>query len=442
MSGLSLFNVSYVRVGISIALVCMTTPEPLDKSDSVMIGTGEFQNWSSSTKGYLLSAAFYGFIIGPSVSGFLSFKYGGKIILIIGTVCTGITYLFIPEGTRLSVYLFFTIRVVSGFFISFNFPAFYDIMAHWVVPEERQLLVGGALVGVPLASILNFPLSTLICSRMGWVWVFYLFGFWLMITGLSCFYTIYNYPENCPYISHKEMTYLITRIPNTSSPTIPWRKIVISLPIYAYIVMHFCMNYVFLTLVLSLPLLLQDIQMSLEKNGLLSATPFMGSFVMRVLISFFFEQTRMKLKLSKNMMRKIFLSVGAVLVSLFFLIITFLSRSCPYGILACFILASCSLEFCITGGYLLSLLDLCPSYVNIITGIANSIGNTAGLIGPMVNGYITTSGTKEEWNIVFYVNVAILLLSTMFYLVFGQNHLLYWGLANLRTAIPRASLVT
>lgn len=434
---IAIFNVSYVRIGISIVIVCMTLPR-----NNENINSGEF-DWSSSTKGFLTSASFYGFIIGPSIAGFLSFKYGGKIIIIAGTFLTGSVNVFLPEGTRLTPVLFFIIRLVSGIFGSFIFPAFYDLMANWVVPEERQLLVGGSLIGIQLSSILNFPINTLTCNYMGWVWIFYLLSIWLIACGFLFVFTIYNVPEKCPFIKEKELEFLKDKIQKPVKTDIPWKEIIMSLPIYAYILMHFCINYVFLSIILSLPMVMEEVyHLPLQENGIISAMPFLGSLVVRVLLCFFFENLRNKLKLSKNKMRKIFISIGAVFISVFFLIITLLPYQYWYWVLGCFIIVSCSLELCVTGGYLLSLLDLCPSYVNIVSGVANSIGNTAGLICPVLNGLITINGTKEEWNVVFYVNITILLVSVGFYLMFGQSRTQYWDLSSshVPTGLPRSTM--
>lgn len=433
MCFLAVFNVSYVRIGISMAIVCMVTPHHSlhHNSEIVENRVGEF-NWSTVTIGYLTSAVFYGFVLGPAVAGFLSFKYGGKLILVLGTFLCAAGHFFIPEATRLTPILFFVIRIFTGFFGSFIFPACYDLQSHWIVPEEQQLLVGSSLSGIPLACILNFPINSWVCSAWGWTWIFYILGIWMIAWGTIFIFTVYDYAHECPFISAKELAFLNLKIGKSQKSKIPWKNIFVSLPIYAYIVMHFSVHYVHLSLVLSLPLLMKEVyDFSLKENGMLSATPFMGSFVTRILICLFFEQLRSKLNLSKNAMRKIFTSLGATFVAIFLVITMFLSCSYQYWALGCLIVASCSLELCVTGGYLLSLLDLCPNYVNVLTGIANSIGSSAGLICPLVNGWLTSTGTKEEWDIVFYVIITVLLCATVFYLAFGQSRTLYWGLSSM-----------
>ncbi|KAK6628105.1 hypothetical protein RUM44_010587 [Polyplax serrata] len=426
--GIALFNVAYVRVGLPMAIICMSKPTTEVQQQQHKSKNWEF-NWSSSTVGLILSSVFYGFIIGPTISGYLCFKYGGQIILIIGTICSGVTYLMIPEGTRFSPIALCIIRVFTGLFASWCFPAFYDLMSHWTVPEERQLLMGGALWGIPLASILNFPINTSICEEFGWIWIFYSFAVWMVLCGFCFFFSAYDYPEKCPYISVKELNFLKQRIPKTKTIVIPWKKILTSMPLYAYIIMHFSMNYVYLSIIMSLPLLMEEVyHLTFHENGFLSAMPFIGALIMRIMLSLLFEPLRFKLNLSKNVLRKILVSVGAVIVSIFLMIPAFLPASAKYWALVCFVVATCSLELCITGGYLLSIVDLCPSYANVVSGLANSIANIAGLIGPVVIGSVTKNKTREEWNLVYYITISLLLAASLFYIIFGQNKTLSWGL--------------
>ena len=74
-----------------------------------------------------------------------------------------------------------------------------------------------------------------------------------------------------------------------------------------------------------------------------------------------------------------------------YIAVTFFTCDNRYIILGLLCLASLSLDFGFLGSYLLTLLELAPPYIGLLTGISNTIGSIPGIISPMIIGYITTN---------------------------------------------------
>lgn len=435
---IAFFDAALLRIGIVMAMVCMTDKDQPIVPDSNDCPTVEREDeeysyefsWSSELQGFITSGVFYGFLVGPFVGGFLSYRFGGRVVLSVGASCAGLTHALIPELTRVSPYFFFAIRILTGFFAGMIFPATIGILSNWTVPEERQVLVGGALIGVPLCSVVNFPLNGLLCLCCGWDSIFYSSTIWLIAFSFFSYFFMFDYPQSCPYINPSEKAFIVPKVPGrVKNIKVPWRKILTSVPIYSYILTHFCINYVFITVILHLPLFMKEVHhFQLSSNSFLSAAPYIGSLVMRIIITFSFNKVKKFLNVTTNCLRKTNVFIG-VSVPMFTLVaICFIPCSYRYVTLTCFILFSITLEMSISGGYFLSLMDICPSYTQILSGVANAVANIAGLLSALAAGYFRTDGTQEEWNNVFYIAIGFLIFAGLLYILFGSNELQPWGL--------------
>ncbi|KAL0275648.1 UNVERIFIED_CONTAM: hypothetical protein PYX00_003445 [Menopon gallinae] len=435
---LAFFEATLLRIGTVMAMVCMTdTNQSVSDADKDCPpltrdrGQNEYEfSWSGEFQGFITSGVFYGFLVGPFVGGFLSYVFGGRIILTLGTSFAGLTHVLIPELTRLNPYFFFGIRIVTGFFAGMIFPATLGILSHWTVPEERQVLVGGALIGVPFCSVVNFPMNGLLCLYWGWESIFYLSTAALLAYSVFSFFFMSDYPQTCRYLKSNEKNYIVPNVPaRTRTLKVPWRAIFTSIPIYSYILTHFCINYVFITVILHLPLFMKEVHhFHLRSNSFLSAAPYIGSLLTRIIVTFTFNKVQRCFKLTTNYLRKTNVFIGVTVPIFTLLAVSFIPCSYRYFALVCFIIFSMALEMSISGGYFLSLLDLCPSYTHIMSGVANAVANVAGLLSAIATGYFRTTGTHDEWNHVFFIAMGFLMIAGLVYILFGSNELEPWGL--------------
>ena len=71
------------------------------------------------------------------------------------------------------------VRVIQGLVSGLAFPSTYNLFSKWSSPEERATIMSLVFSGIPVAIIVNFPLSSALCESGidgGWPMVFYIPG--------------------------------------------------------------------------------------------------------------------------------------------------------------------------------------------------------------------------------------------------------------------------
>lgn len=66
----------------------------------------------------------------------------------------------------------------------------------------------GALSGGSLVTVIAWPLLGTIIENWGWIWAFHIPAIVCVIWSIIWFLTVTNTPENHPWISEKEKTYI------------------------------------------------------------------------------------------------------------------------------------------------------------------------------------------------------------------------------------------
>ena len=87
--------------------------------------------------------------------------------------------MFKPYSHRLHPNALVAIRIIQGLLSGMAFPSFYAMFNNWTSLEERASLLSIAWCGVPIATMVNFPLSSALCHTGidgGWPMVFYVPG--------------------------------------------------------------------------------------------------------------------------------------------------------------------------------------------------------------------------------------------------------------------------
>lgn len=72
-------------------------------------------------------------------------------------------------------------------------------------------------------------------------------------------------------------------------------------------------------------------------------------------------------------------------------------------------------------------LDIAPQFAGILNGICNSFATVAGIITPLLTGFIVPNGTEAEWKVVFYIAAGIYLCGCVVYWIFCQGTLQEWA---------------
>ncbi|PVD36708.1 hypothetical protein C0Q70_03694 [Pomacea canaliculata] len=282
-----------------------------------------------------------------------------------------------------------------------SFPCVYAMMGRWAPKLERSKLMSLCFTGLSVSNVLTFTLSALLCVYgfdNGWGSIFYLSGsignlvwvvVWFVVTA--------DTPDKHKRISEAERNYIQRSIGDTPedkeiSPT-PWRAIFTSAAVWACTVAMMSFNCTSYTLQTSLPTFMKEVlNFDIKQNGGLSALPYLS-----------------------------LLGSATCIVSAGYI-------DCSQRAVAVF-LVCLSLSFMGLGraGFAVNHIDLAPQHAGVIFGIISTFGTISGMVGPLIVGALTPTGTAEEWRHVFYVFAAVSVVGAMVYGVFAEGELQSWA---------------
>nr|XP_053643100.1 uncharacterized transporter slc-17.2-like [Cherax quadricarinatus] len=78
------------------------------------------------------------------------------------------------------------------------------------------------------------------------------------------------------------------------------------------------------------------------------------------------------------------------------------------------------------GGYQYTPIDLVPPYAATLSGLANSFNGLNGLVVPIVVAYLTPTGSRAEWRLVFWVSAVLSFLGILVFIIWGSAERLPW----------------
>jgi ACS family sodium-dependent inorganic phosphate cotransporter len=163
----------------------------------------------------ILSSFYWGYVLTHLPGGIVAEKYGGKHTLGFGILLTSVFTVLTPIAVNWGDSIALIIlRILMGLGEGTTYPAINVLLAQWTPPEERSrtasFVYAGALIGTIFATTVSGWI--LQYSQIGWPLVFYVMGtigiIWFLIWLPAC----YNSPRDHPFISEKEVNYLIFSI--------------------------------------------------------------------------------------------------------------------------------------------------------------------------------------------------------------------------------------
>ena len=88
--------------------------------------------WTETTKGFVLSSFFIGYLILQIASGTLANKYGGKIVLGVAVIWWSLFTILTPPAAFLSFPALIAARIALGLGEAAVFPASINMIGRWV----------------------------------------------------------------------------------------------------------------------------------------------------------------------------------------------------------------------------------------------------------------------------------------------------------------------
>ncbi|CAK9834371.1 Putative inorganic phosphate cotransporter [Anthophora retusa] len=448
MGFLALFNAYAMRVCLSITITEMVrVPEGIthDSRGSCQVrdeGQGAVNttrptnaqqyDWDGMMQGIILSSFYWGYVVTHLPGGMLSEKFGGKHSLGLGILATAVFTLITPivvewgEATGL-----IAIRVLMGLCEGTTFPALNAMLAQWTPPEERSKIGSLVFAGAQLGTVFANSLAGIILhySTIGWPAVFYVFGSIGVVWFLLWLVTCYNNPDTHPFISEKEKNFLRERMhahTHKKPPSVPWRHVLRSVPLWALIAAQIGHDWGFFTLINDLPKYMSSVlKYSIKSNGLLSALPYLAMWLCSVVTSCLADWMITSGLMSRTNVRKLGTTIASLGPGAFVVGASY--AECDRTLVVIMFTLGTTLMGTFYPGMKVNALDLSPNYSGTLMALVNGIGAFTGILTPYIVGVLTPHETIAEWRLVFWIVFAVFIVTNLIFVLYASGEVEYWN---------------
>ncbi|EZA49274.1 Putative inorganic phosphate cotransporter [Ooceraea biroi] len=438
MGFLAILNAYTMRICLSITITEMAYPikhnytddtceMPESKTRESNI-TGEARyDWDEQTQGIILSSFYWGYVITHLPGGMLAEKFGGKYSLILSTaIFTLLTPVVVKWGEHNGLIV---LRILMGLGEGTTFPALNAMLAQWTPPEERSVIGSMVFAGAQLGTVVANLLSGLIIHYYSWPAVFYVFGglgaLWFFVWVLIC----YNNPYEHPFISEREVKYLHERMnehTHTKPPSVPWRHMLSSVPIWALIAAQVGHDWGFFTMVTDLPKYMSSVlHYSIKDNGFVSALPYLVMWFCSLGSSWLADWMITRNIMSRTNVRKLGTTIASVGPGVFIIAASY--ASCDKTLVVAMFTIGMALMGTFYPGMKVNGLDLSPNYSGTLMALVNGIGAFTGIITPYIVGVLTPEQTLGQWRIVFWIVFGVFILTNVIFVIYASGEVQEWN---------------
>ena len=205
-----------VRIWILGIILILSTVAYADRSILSISGSSIKDAFGLSTVqlGYILSAFSWAYVIGQIPGGLILDYFGTKRVYLVTLILWSLSTFvlgFVGEfvsGAAGAVAVIFTLRFVLGFVEAPSFPANARITVMWFPKSERgrasSLFASAQYFAVGIFS----PLAGWLVSQFGWPWPFFVLGTIGFIAAIAWIYFMHE-PREHPKVSQAELDYII-----------------------------------------------------------------------------------------------------------------------------------------------------------------------------------------------------------------------------------------
>ncbi|KAG9452946.1 hypothetical protein H6P81_005850 [Aristolochia fimbriata] len=418
-------SVCYIeRVGFSIAYTVA--------ADAVGV--------NQSSKGIILSTFYYGYALSQVPGGWAAQLVGGRRILLFSFVLWSFTCALVPLDPN-RVQILVIARLLVGVAQGFIFPSIHAVLAQWVPPHERSrsvslttsgMYLGAAAGMLMLPSLVTFkgPQSVFLAeATLGAMWSILWFKYASdppSSDNLKAIGATFR-DSMLPISRYKEKLKSENSGNSVRVAKIPWKRIILSLPVWAIVVNNFTFHYALYVLMNWLPTYFeQGLKLSLQDMGSSKMMPYLNMFIFSNIGGVVADHLITRKILSITRTRKLLNTIGFVIAS-FALMALPIFRT-PNGAVFC---SSVSLGFLALGraGFAVNHMDIAPKYAGIVMGVSNTAGTLAGIVGVGLTGWILESAKAanmdisgpDSWKPVFLIPSYLCIFSSFLFLVFSTG---------------------
>lgn len=398
---------------------------------------------SQSTKGTILSTFYYGYACSQVPGGWAAQKIGGRRVLLLSFILWSLTCALVPLDPN-RVMLLVVARLLIGVAQGFIFPSIHTVLAQWVPPHERSrsvslttsgMYLGAAMGMLVLPTVVKFrgPQSVFLAeAALGGAWSL----LWLRYASdpprsEHPKATAAGFGESLLPLKASQKMRLENGGHSTRTSQIPWKRIMLSLPVWAIVVNNFTFHYALYVLMNWLPTYFElGLQLSLQDMGSSKMMPYLNMFIFSNIGGVIADHLITRRILSVTKTRKVLNTVG-FLVASFALMALPLFRTSG-GVVFC---SSVALGFLALGraGFAVNHMDIAPRYAGIVMGVSNTAGTLAGIVGVELTGQLLEAAktansdlsSPDSWRAVFFIPGLLCVLSSFVYLLFSTGERIF-----------------
>ena len=391
------------RVNISVAIIPMQ----------------EQFGWSDSQVGFIFSSFYIGYMLTMALGGYLSDKFGGKLVLGYGVVMWSIFTILTPLAAHNGFFALFIMRVLMGIGEGVTFPAWQSLYARWIPFKERTRAIAFTNSGISIGTIIGYIGTQMIIISLGWEWAFYIFG----IIGLVWFIfwnrNISSYPAEHKKISSKELQYISENAPSSEpAKKIPLKDLLLNKPFLAIVAATFANNWSLFVFLSFLPKFIDnELGIDLESRifVILIIIPSIIS-VLALNAGGFLADKMIRNGVKVVKVRKIVNSIG-FFGSAFCLFLIPLFES--ISIIIILICITNLFTGAAAGGFGVNHADIGPNSTGTLVGVASTFGMIAGILGNAVSGLVLE--ITNSWTLIFYIAASLIVMGGLIYLLYASD---------------------
>jgi ACS family sodium-dependent inorganic phosphate cotransporter len=396
---LALFIAYTDRVNISVAAVAMR----------------EQLGWTQTTKGFVLSSFFIGYMLFMIVSGWLANRYGGKRVLAVAVVTWSVFTLLTPWAAVHSIALLIAVRIGLGIGEAAVAPASFELFEKWLPASERTRGVAGFLSAIPWGQVVGFVGTGWIIGHWGWPMAFYVFGAIGVVWVAFWMPNVSDDPAKDARVSAAERALLSTDRQRSEQGLMAWRKFMTAPAAWAIFVTHFANNWALYLLISWLPSYFREqLGLSITNAGLFAAAPWLATFITANLAGFLADRAIAR-RVSVIRVRRITIGVELIGIAVFLMLARDVSSPTTALVLMCAATGCLGIGM---AGFLPNILDIAPRHSAVLVGVSNTIATVPGIVGVAVTGWlIDATGTYAS---AFLLTAGVCIVGALFYFMFGR----------------------
>uniref|UniRef100_A0A914WID2 Major facilitator superfamily (MFS) profile domain-containing protein n=1 Tax=Plectus sambesii TaxID=2011161 RepID=A0A914WID2_9BILA len=308
-------------------------------------------------------------------------------------------------------------------------PVVGGVTAKWATLKQNALFLSILTSFLQLAPSVTNPLSGALCTSLGWRSVYYFHGgaCFVLFAIFAAFYQ--NTPKNHPFVGQTELNKLAVgkfkaALNKKAARNVPYLSIFKTIAVWAVWVAAFGnFSGTNLVMLFSPTYLNKVMKFPVEKTGLSAALPPLIQFVVKLISGLTSDKVRC---FPETLKVKVYNTIAFFGMAAFFIGLAFVPVEDPMLALALLICGTSLLGFN-TGGFYKSATLVSRHYSSFVMSIVQFMVCMTMLIVPILVGAIAPDDTVGQWQIIWFLYAATLIITNIIFAVFGRGVPAWWA---------------